>query len=403
MHSLQAILLTVSLLAADTIAAPHIQKRSFVHHVKRSINRRDPTVGPNAMLKAYAKYGFTTVGRANNSTAAPAAAGEGGGTVGAIPEANAAEYLSPVNIGGQTVTLDFDTGSSDLWVFSSALSKQTIGQHSAFDPAQSKTFQPMQGATWSISYGDGSGAAGTVGMDVVNIGGATATRQAVELATAVSQSFAKDTNNDGLVGLAFSQLNTIKPTKQTTFFDSVMPQLAMPVFSVDLKNDSTGTYQFGAIDMTKAQGPLTTIPVNAASGFWQVDSPSVTIGNSKVANQGGSPAIADTGTSLLLVDPQVANAYYAKVQGATNDAQVGGFTYPCNAQLPDFGVAMGPSYTAMVPGNAITFAQVDANTCFGGVQSNGGANLQIYGDVMFRTQYVVFDGKNKALMMAPKA
>lgn len=305
------------------------------------------------------------------------------------------------------------------WVFSSALSKQTIGQHSAFDPAKSKSFQAMQGATWSISYGDGSGAAGSVGMDVVEIGGATATRQAVELATAVSQSFAKDANNDGLVGLAFSKLNTIKPTKQTTFFDSVMPQLAMPVFSVDLKNDSTGTYQFGAIDMSKAQGPLTTIPVNAESGFWQVDSPTVTIGNQKVANQGGSPAIAgkffpiqfynqiliqpiDTGTSLLLVDPQVANAYYAKVQGATNNAQVGGFTYPCNAQLPDFGVAMGPSYTAMVPGNAITFAQVDANTCFGGVQSNGGANLQIYGDVMFRTQYVVFDGQNKALMMAPK-
>jgi hypothetical protein len=112
--------------------------------------------------------------------------------------------------------------------------------------------------------------------------------------------------------------------------------------------------------------------------------------------------IQDTGTSLLLVDPQVATAYYAKVPGAVNNAQVGGFTYPCNAALPDFGVAMGPTYTAMIPGNAITFAQVDANTCFGGVQSNGGANLQIYGDVMFRTQYVVFDGKNKQLQIAPK-
>jgi hypothetical protein len=150
----------------------------------------------------------------------------------------------------------------------------------------------MQGATWSISYGDGSGAAGTVGLDVVNIGGATATKQAVELATAVSQSFAKDTNNDGLVGLAFSQLNTIKPQKQTTFFDTVMPQLAMPVFSVDLKNDSTGTYQFGAIDTTRFTGQLTTVPVNSQSGFWQVDSPTVTIAGQKVANQGGSPAIA---------------------------------------------------------------------------------------------------------------
>jgi hypothetical protein len=178
------------------------------------------------------------------------------------------------------------------WVFSTALSAQTIGQHSAFNPANSKTFQMMQGATWSISYGDGSGAAGVVGKDVVNIGGATATAQAVELATAISQSFQKDTNNDGLVGLAFSQLNTVKPTKQTTFFDSVMPQLKMPVFSVNLKNDSTGTYEFGNIDSTQFTGQLTNVPVNSASGFWQVDSPTVTIGNSKVANQGGSPAIA---------------------------------------------------------------------------------------------------------------
>jgi hypothetical protein len=60
----------------------------------------------------------------------------------------------------------------------------------------------MNGASWSISYGDGSGAAGVVGKDVVNIGGVTATSQAVELATAVSQSFSRDTNNDGLAAKA---------------------------------------------------------------------------------------------------------------------------------------------------------------------------------------------------------
>ena len=98
----------------------------------------------------------------------------------------------------------------------------------------------------------------------------------------------------------------------------------------------------------------------------------------------------------------MAQAYYSKVPGATNDAQAGGFTYPCNAQLPNFGVAIGNNYTAMIPGNQVTFAQVDANTCFGGVQSNGGSNMQIYGDVMFRTQYVVFDGGNTQLMVAPK-
>ena len=113
----------------------------------------------------------------------------------------------------------------------------------------------------------------------------------------------------------------------------------------------------------------------------------------------------DTGTSLLLVDPAVANAYYSKVQGAQNDPNVGGFTYPCATTPPDIGVAMGDNYVATVPGNMVTFAQVDAQTCFGGVQSNQGSNLQIYGDTMFKTQYVVFDGTPNApqLMVAPKA
>ena len=96
------------------------------------------------------------------------------------------------------------------WVFSTSLSQASIGSHSTFDPTQSKTFNNLQGATFSISYGDGSAAAGTVGTDTVNIGGATVTGQAVELATAVSQSFVADANTDGLVGLAFSTLNTGK-------------------------------------------------------------------------------------------------------------------------------------------------------------------------------------------------
>lgn len=167
----------------------------------------------------------------------------------------------------------------------------------------------MQGATWSISYGDGSGAAGTVGTDTVNIGGATATKQAVELATAVSQSFVEDTANDGLVGLAMSSLNTVKPTQQTTFFDTIMPQLAMPVFSVNLKNDSTGTYQFGAIDNTAYTGQLNTVAVQSG-GFWQVASPTFTVGSTKIQNQGGSPAIAGTYHILPLQKDHELTTFY---------------------------------------------------------------------------------------------
>jgi hypothetical protein len=120
MHSIQSGLLVAALLVAAAVSSPtpttaNIQKRSFVHHVKRSINKRSPLAGPDAMLKAYRKFGFQLISRQANVTA-PGAAAPGTGLVAAVPEPNDAEFLSPVNIGGQTVTLDFDTGSSDLYV-----------------------------------------------------------------------------------------------------------------------------------------------------------------------------------------------------------------------------------------------------------------------------------------------
>ncbi|KAF1362831.1 acid protease [Lizonia empirigonia] len=410
-----------ALLAAFALAAPSqvrrqgLAKRSF--KVPRQLNKAHPT-GPNgaaAMRKVFMKYNFKVEGDfvANTratllNVTAVAAGGNKTGTVAANPEQNAALFLSPVDVGGQTLNLDFDSGSSDLWMFSTELDAATIGQHAAFDASKSTTFKKTAGAQWNISYGDGSGASGTVGTDTVTIGGVKVEGQTVELANKVSQSFVQDTNTDGLVGLAFSKLNTVndgtKKTPQKTFFDSVMGSLDMPVFTADLAPDGTGVYEFGKIDATKFEGQMAWIPVKAETGFWQFPSTKFAVGNQLVQNPQGSDAIADTGTSLLLVDQQVADAYYSQVQGAQLNAQVGGYIYPCAATLPDMSVAIGDTYMAKIPGKQITFATVDqANTtCFGGVQGNQGAGLQIYGDIMFRAQLVAFNGGNQSLGFGQK-
>lgn len=64
--------------------------------------------------------GFIGLSKQQGSSKGPAgkeidaAATNSSGTVAAKPEQNAALFLSPVDIGGQTVNLDFDSGSSDL-------------------------------------------------------------------------------------------------------------------------------------------------------------------------------------------------------------------------------------------------------------------------------------------------
>ncbi|KAF3070026.1 Aspartic protease PEP3 [Trichoderma lentiforme] len=343
----------------------------------------------------------------NQTQAAPPAQQPASGQTGSVtntPEGNDVEFLSPVNIGGQTLNLDFDTGSSDLWVFNTQMDPQLTAGHTLFDPTKSKTFQEIQGAQFLVQYGDGSGAEGTVGTDVVNVGGAVFNAQAVEIATEVTQQFVDDQQNDGLMGLAFSTLNTVQPQQQKTFLDNVAPSLAEPVFTADLKKGAPGTYTFGAIDSTAFQGDLTFVDVDNSQGFWQFSSESFAVdgGATQQATAGGQ-AIADTGTTLLLADPIIVNGYYSQVQGAVNDQQAGGFTIPCDAQLPDLDLDVGGKYVARISGSDLNFSPVSGNTCFGGLQATTQGGLGVYGDIFFKSQFVAFNIGNNTLGLAPHA
>ncbi|KAF2861001.1 acid protease [Piedraia hortae CBS 480.64] len=348
---------------------------------------------PSASPSAPPPYG--------SSPPAPMSTGSGSktGTVAATPDKDDAEYLENVKIGSEclSVSLDFDTGSSDFWIMSTKTSNAGEG-HTLFDPSKSSTWKDYQGGSWQISYGDGSTATGTVGFDRVDIGGVVAEHQAIELADSVSEQFAKNPKTNGLVGLGFGNINTVKPEQQKTFFENVQGNLDQPVFTCDLRHNEAGSYTFGSID--NSHGDIHWVPIDSSKGWWQFDTKSYSINGQTQQCTTCHQAIADTGTSLMLMDQDIVDNYYKSVEGAQNDESQGGYVYDCNAKLPDFGVAIG-DYMAIIPGSTLSYGQ-NGDKCFGGLQSNKGQETQILGDVFLKPFLAAFDGGQKRFGVAPK-
>lgn len=264
---------------------PQVRSQSYVRH------------GSSAMAKTLLKFGKTvpdelaaTIKAFKAERAAMMMKKRTNGSAVTTPEQYDTEYLTPVSIGtpAQTLNLDFDSGSSDLWVFSSETSSSDVSGQSVYTPSDSSTSTELSGQTWDISYGDGSSSSGNVYTDVVSVGGVSFDSQAVETAETVSESFTSDSNNDGLLGLAFSTLNTVTPTAQKTFFDNIKDDLDESLWTVDLKAGEPGTYNFGWIDDSLYTGDISYTDVDSSDGFWTFTADSYSVGSSNSTTGSGS-------------------------------------------------------------------------------------------------------------------
>ncbi|PNP40557.1 endothiapepsin precursor [Trichoderma gamsii] len=386
--------LSASMAAGSAIPYMAPQPGSF--EIKRAANTGFTSRnGALALARAYAKFGVPvtdTLLEAIETLKSAHLIKRSSGNVTATPDSGDLEYLVPVQIGtpAQTLNLDFDTGSSDLWVFSSETDTSSSQGHSIYNPSKSTSAQKLDGASWSITYGDQSSSSGDVYTDVVTVGSLTVKSQAVESAQQVSAQFAQG-NNDGLLGLAFSSINTVKPTQQKTWFDSISGSLDAPLFVADLRHETPGSYIFGAIPSDASN--VLYAPVDNSQGFWQFSTSS---------DIGGSfSAIADTGTTLLLASDDLVSAYYQNVQGAREDQQQGGYVFDCSTTLPDFTFTVGDGKIT-VPGSLINYGQASGSECFGGIQSSGGLPFAIFGDIALKAAYVVFDSGNTQVGWAQK-
>ncbi|KAH7134553.1 aspartic peptidase domain-containing protein [Dactylonectria estremocensis] len=401
--------LVATLALSSTVAAvPTTNKvQGGKFSVSQVKNTKFTKSGPLALAKAYRKYGAELpaglAATVEKITKGPTRRTTGAATT--TPSDGDSEWLTPVSIGtpAQVLNLDFDTGSSDLWVFSTLTASSEVNGQAEYDPTKSTTSKKLTGATWSISYGDGSSSSGVVYTDKVNVGGLVVSAQAVEAAKTVSDSFTSESDLDGLLGLAFSSINTVSPTKQKTFFDSALSTLDSKVFTADLKQDIPGKYNFGFIDSTAYTGAITYTPIDSSQGFWEFTSTGYAVGTATFTKT-SIDGIADTGTTLLLLPSAINKAYYAKVSGAKLNNSVGGYVFPCSATLPTFTFGVG-SARFTIPAGYLNYSPISegSSTCFGGLQPSEDIGINIFGDIALKAGFVVFDGGNTRLGWATKS
>ncbi len=271
-----------------------------------------------------------------------------------------------------------------------------------FDPKKSKSFKGTSGSSWRITYGDGSSASGSVGTDNITIGGLTVENQSIELAKTLSPQFISGVG-DGLLGLGFCSINTVTPKPVATPVENMIAQSDIPktseLFTAYLgsykdENDvdrGASFYTFGYIDQVALGGQTPWYcPIDNSNGFWQFKSITASVGSKKII-RAGNTAIADTGTTLALVDDALCAAIYYAIPGARYDSNQQGYLFPSNTtldKLPVVSFDVGGKEFA-IQKEDLAFAPAGKNMTYGGVQSRGDLPFDILGDTWLKGIYAV--------------
>ncbi|OBZ89162.1 Rhizopuspepsin [Choanephora cucurbitarum] len=365
-----------------TLNVPLVKNSSFKPNAKA------------ALAKAKAKYLKHVInplhGAPSNVTT------EATGSVPVTDYSGDLEYYGVVGIGTpeQKLRLDFDTGSSDLWVASTLCTSCT--RQNRYNPNKSSSYK-ADGRRWNIGYGDGSTASGILGTDTVNLGGLKIKGQTIELARVESSSFASGPN-DGLLGLGFDSITTVRGVQ--TPVDNLISQglISSPVFGVFLGKSSRGgggEYIFGGYDSSKFTGSLKTVPIDNSDGYWGITVGSLSAGGSTVARS--FSGILDTGTTLLLLTDSVADAV-ADAYGATDNGD-GTYSIDCDTSNFDPLVFNINGATFQVPAEDLVYEN-DGNVCYASF-GKGGLRFAILGDTFLKNNYVVFNQEVPEVQIAP--
>ncbi|KAH6619292.1 mitochondrial elongation factor g 1-like protein [Chaetomium sp. MPI-SDFR-AT-0129] len=343
-------------------------------------------------------------------------------------------YFATCRLGtpGQDLTLQLDTGSSDIWVpDSGAQVCRQAGTEGCslgtFDPARSNSFKVVGKGQFDIEYVDGSSSKGDYFTDVFEIGGATLKNVTMGLGKRTDISY-------GLVGVGYAVNEAIVGTTQS--LSSVYPNLPVSMVDEGLINSvayslwlndldaSSGSILFGGIDTEKYKGDLTRIEIyptqkDIFSAFMvaltSLGGHSASGRDTLTSREFPIPVVLDSGTTLSYLPTDLARQTWTEV-GAIYSDQLGAAVLPCAMQNskgyfsfgfagpngPRINVTMDELVLDLTSGRAPTFTSgpyAGQEVCQFGIQNFTSAPY-LLGDTFLRSAYVVYDLVNNQVGIA---
>lgn len=319
-------------------------------------------------------------------------------------------YQITLSIGSdsQNVTVQLDTGSSELWVNPDCTAAPTVELQSfceslpRYNPATSTSSNNL-GDNFDLQYGKGE-AVGVYYTDNIKVGSSTIKGQQFGVA---SDSVDLDTGILG-VGPHTSQFD------YPSFIESLAAQgqTKSVAFSLDLRSvdEDFGSVIFGGIDTKKYKCDLaksSIIPAIQAPGdfprFWiyltgigqTVPGQSSKSYALPSGNANGLPVFLDSGSTLSWIPASLFTAIGQDYPGARLDSAGTHYVVPCNAP--------SGSIDFTFSGKTISVAYSDFiwntdGTCYLGITPEPSGEY-ILGDSFLRAAYVVYDVDNQNLWL----
>ncbi|THU88980.1 acid protease [Dendrothele bispora CBS 962.96] len=309
------------------------------------------------------------------------------------------EWAGKISIGtpGQSFLIDFDTGSSDLWVPSSSCTSSTCSSKDKYTASSSSTSKKQSGS-FSIQYGDGSTVSGPVYTETVTVAGVKATSQKFSPVTTLSSTFADDPI-DGILGLAYP---TISNLNSNPFFNTAMQQGTVKAGEFGMFLSQSGSELFlGGTNSAKFSGTPEFHDVDTSTGFWQITGGSIK-GNGKTAVS-NFDTIIDSGTTIMYGPPSAVSTFYKSVGGKLFDSSEGFYSFPCSS-IPTVSFSWGGKSFSVSSANFNLGTTEDGSSdCVGALAGQDlglGDDVWLLGDSFMKNVYTVFSFDDNAVGFA---